>query len=107
MHLRAKGVKMKIALQEFKPPITDGEWVTLGVLIIIATIAATLIYKTEIDGALVESLQREAIATERMHDYKVDSEYSDKIIASMLNGRFKLNGKVVTLCFMDAAGGCK
>lgn len=107
MHLRAKGVSMKVALREFKSPITEGEFITLIAVIIIAIICWTMVYKTEIDGELTIAIEREAIASQQLASIYSEKQHIERVLVSALNGAIIENGRKVTMCRLSASGECK
>jgi len=107
MHLRAKGVSMKVALREFNHPLTTGDKYALTIIACIVAISVTLSYKREIDDSLTIAIEREAIASQQLASIKSEKHHIERVLVSALNGAVIENGRKVTMCRIGASGECK
>lgn len=114
MHLRAKGVSMKVALREFNHPLTTSDKYALTLIACIVGISVTLSYKREIDDSAnqhrlstIEAIKREAIASEKLYSVYSEKQHIERVLVSALNGAVIENGRKVTMCRIGASGECK
>lgn len=90
----------------FDGKLTDGDKYCITFIICIALIAITLHFKREIDGELVSLAQQVNKSASESVKYKTALDKSELIIVSMLNGSVKIDGRLKTICVINAVGEC-
>jgi uncharacterized membrane protein len=98
-----KGMKLTKAMQIYRDPLTVGDYYTLVMLACIAAIIVVLRVADYIDQLEV----KEAIMRDAAERNQAEAIRREEIIVSMLNGGVIINGRVVTMCQLTAAGECR
>lgn len=98
-----KGMKLSRALSIFREPLTDGDYYILVKLACICAILTVLSFADYIDG-IERHADNMRVAAEFNKEVAIHHEAT---IASMLNGSVMINGRIVTMCQLNAAGECK
>lgn len=100
--------------QIFKSPLTEGDKVFIGVIILMVMFAAAWAYdsnKKEELIAVQQQAQKNAVALRDARllakiNYEWGKKYED-VIVSMYNGSFFENDRIKTVCILNAAGLCE
>lgn len=98
-----KGMKITKAMQIYREPLTDGDYYILLMLACVCVLLGALAVADYIDQLEV----KEAIMRDAAERNQAEAIRREEIIVSMLNGSVMINGRIVTLCKLDAAGSCK
>lgn len=101
--LKLRGVSFKSASLCFKQPLTAGDYYSLVMLACVAVIVVVLRFADWIDG-IQNHAENMRVAAEYNQEVAIHHEAT---IASMLNGAVIINGRVVTMCQLTAAGECR
>lgn len=101
--LKRRKVTFKSAALCFKQPLTVGDYYSLVMLACVAAIIVVLRFADYIDGVQnhAENMRQAA------EHNQAEAIRREEIIVSMLNGGVILNGRLVTMCQLTAAGECK
>lgn len=103
-HLRSKGFSISKSITA--NPISRTETNILTLAMIISLVASFSVY-VKLQQINSENMHRKA-AFERLQaiKYKNQYQFSEAVLISALNGSYRENGKIVTLCRLNAAGEC-
>lgn len=105
--LRRKGVKIKSALQVFKNPLCELDYILITFIIAFALLAITYHYREEIDNYRADMNYKVVkLSIQNAHNEAM-ARKNELLVVSMLNGSFKENGALKTICVINAAGDCK
>ena len=104
--LRKQGFCPKTAMQCFKQPLTEGDYVALIVCVAAILIITVLVWKDEIDGnmAALNALHNK-MAVEAKNE-RAQRKHLEMVTVSMLNGRVFIDGKLTAICRLKASGDC-
>lgn len=106
--LRQKGVKIKSALQVFKNPLCELDYILITFIIAFALLAITYHYREEIDNYRAEYSHK--YAQERSQRVKSDlamQRYENLLIAGLNGGYIRVDGALRSIKLCDASGTCK
>ena len=98
-----RGLSFKSAAQCFKQPLTTGDYYSLVMIACLAGIIVVLRFAEYIDS-IEQHADNMRVAAEFNQEVAIHHEAT---IASMLNGGVILNGRLVTMCIINAAGECR
>lgn len=102
LYLRNKRIRNAFKLA-YEGKLSYGDYFVLVAFLCIVGVIIALRFADEIDGIKVHA-ENMRTAAEFMQSKAIQHEAT---IASMLNGNVMINGRIVTLCQLDAAGQCR
>lgn len=99
---KRKGIRSAFKLA-YEGKLSAGDYYCVLMLLCVIGILLTLRFADYIDG-----LNSHAENMRNAAEYnQAEAIRREDVIVSMLNGSVMINGRIVTLCKLDAAGSCK
>lgn len=105
--LRRKGVKIKSALQVFKNPLCELDYILITFIIAFALLAITYHYREEIDNYRADMNYKVVKLSMQNAQNEAMARKNELLVVSMLNGSIIIDGRTKSLCVYDAGGSCK
>lgn len=102
-HLR----KFNIRNAWIKSPLTDADYWGITMIVCIFLIALVLFKAESIDKSLTEHKSQAIRAKNALQLANLTIDKQEKVIISMLNGSYFENGRIKTICVINAAGECE
>lgn len=91
----------------FASPLVTSDYYLITLAVCMALLCVILSLKTELDN-ITPVTQKKISEANKKYDYmKRDRDKAWTIVASMLNGRVKMDGRVRTIRIMRAGGDCE
>lgn len=103
IHLR----KYNIRSSWTKSKLTDSDYWLITMIVCVILIVVTLYYADSIDKSLTEHQNQAIRAKNALHEANLTVNKQELIIISMLNGSVIENGRIKTMCVLNAAGDCR
>lgn len=102
-HLR----KFNIRNAWIKSPLTDADYWLITMIVCIIVILSVLSYADTIDRVNVSLSQNNQSYAQKVANLSHLNTKQELIIISMLNGSYFENGRIKTICVINAAGLCE
>lgn len=102
-HLR----KLNIRNAWIKSPLTDDDYWLITMIVCIILILSVLSYANEIDSMNVSLIQNNQSYAQKVANLSHLNTKQELIIVSMLQGSVKIDGRIKTMCIINAAGDCE
>ncbi len=90
-----------------KSPLTDDDYWLITMIVCIILILSVLSYANEIDSMNVSLIQNNQSYAQKVANLSHLNTKQELIIVSMLQGSVKIDGRIKTMCIINAAGDCE
>lgn len=107
IRLRQKGVKIKSALQVFKNPLCEIDYILITFFIAAVLLVLTYHYREEINNYRADMNYKVVKLSMQNAQNEATALKNELLVVSMLNGSIIVDSRLKTLCLINAAGSCE